>query len=283
MLRDEDVEDLLAGRRRLPARRRARGLDGAARGRGGGGDRRERRRTCRRWRRRSTRGGGAVLRDAQTAGVRARALLRRHRPLAPPRDVPRLRARVAAAAPRRRRCCCARRVTLYEDSLLVKSPAPASAPRSTRTWPTSTSPGSRCARRGARSTRSRSRPVPCSTCAARTSGRRSSSPTSSSAPRPSGNGRRGDDAGRRRRSRQGDVVSFETGPGDVVVHHARTIHGAAGNASATRRRRAISVRYCGDDARFHRRPGAPLKPWQESACEGRRARVRRQPVAFAAD
>lgn len=80
-----------------------------------------------------------------------------------------------------------------------------------------------------------------------------------------------------------DVVSFETGPGDVVVHHARTIHGAAGNASATRRRRAISVRYCGDDARFHRRPGAPLKPWQESACEGDVLASDDSPVAFAAD
>ena len=78
-----------------------------------------------------------------------------------------------------------------------------------------------------------------------------------------------------------DVVSFETGPGDVVVHHARTIHGAAGNASATRRRRAISVRYCGDDARFHRRPGAPLKPWQEGAREGDPLESADNPVAFA--
>lgn len=77
-----------------------------------------------------------------------------------------------------------------------------------------------------------------------------------------------------------DVVSFETAPGDVVVHHARTIHGAAGNASATRRRRAISVRYCGDDARFHRRPGAPLKPWQESAREGDLLESEDNPVAF---
>ena len=78
-----------------------------------------------------------------------------------------------------------------------------------------------------------------------------------------------------------DLLSFETGPGDVVVHHARTIHGAAGNASATRRRRAISVRYCGDDARFHRRPGAPLKPWQESAREGDPLGSDDAPVAFA--
>ncbi|MBY0279047.1 phytanoyl-CoA dioxygenase family protein [Candidatus Binatia bacterium] len=79
-----------------------------------------------------------------------------------------------------------------------------------------------------------------------------------------------------------DLVWFETGPGDVVVHHARTIHGAPGNASATRRRRAISVRYCGDDARFHRRPGAPLKPWQEAAREGDVLGSDDDPVAYAA-
>ena len=56
-----------------------------------------------------------------------------------------------------------------------------------------------------------------------------------------------------------DVISFESQPGDVVIHHARTLHGAPGNSSATRRR-AISVRYCGDDARYRVKPGAPLKP-----------------------
>lgn len=78
-----------------------------------------------------------------------------------------------------------------------------------------------------------------------------------------------------------DLVSFDTGPGDVVVHHARTIHGAPGNASATRRRRAISVRYCGDDARFHRRSGAPLKPWQEGAREGDALESVDSPLAYA--
>lgn len=55
------------------------------------------------------------------------------------------------------------------------------------------------------------------------------------------------------------IISFDTEPGDLTVHHARTIHGANGNASATRRRRAISVRYAGDDARFMTRVGAPTK------------------------
>ncbi len=42
------------------------------------------------------------------------------------------------------------------------------------------------------------------------------------------------------------IVSFDTEPGDVTVHHARTIHGAYANGSATQRRRAISVRFAGD-------------------------------------
>ncbi|MGZ6962573.1 MAG: phytanoyl-CoA dioxygenase family protein [Acidimicrobiia bacterium] len=64
-----------------------------------------------------------------------------------------------------------------------------------------------------------------------------------------------------------EILTFATGPGDVIVHHARTLHAAGGNRSATRRR-AISVRYCGDDARVLVRPGAPLKPYQHGITEG---------------
>lgn len=65
-----------------------------------------------------------------------------------------------------------------------------------------------------------------------------------------------------------EVMTFATVPGDVVVHHARTLHAAGGNRSATTRRRAISVRYCGDDARVLIRTGAPLKPYQQSVTDG---------------
>jgi ectoine hydroxylase-related dioxygenase (phytanoyl-CoA dioxygenase family) len=67
---------------------------------------------------------------------------------------------------------------------------------------------------------------------------------------------------------EAEVLTFTTGPGDVVVHHARTLHAAGGNRSATVRRRAISVRYCGDDARVRRRPGAPRKPYQHAVVDG---------------
>ena len=65
-----------------------------------------------------------------------------------------------------------------------------------------------------------------------------------------------------------EILTFATVPGDVVVHHARTLHAAGGNTSATARRRAISVRYVGDDARTHLRSGAPRKPHQEHWTDG---------------
>jgi ectoine hydroxylase-related dioxygenase (phytanoyl-CoA dioxygenase family) len=65
-----------------------------------------------------------------------------------------------------------------------------------------------------------------------------------------------------------DVISFALEPGDITVHHARTLHAAGPNHSADRRRRAISVRYCGDDARVHRRAGAPVKPEQQHLTDG---------------
>jgi ectoine hydroxylase-related dioxygenase (phytanoyl-CoA dioxygenase family) len=57
-----------------------------------------------------------------------------------------------------------------------------------------------------------------------------------------------------------ELISFDLGPGDLTVHHARTLHAAGGNTTVDRRRRAISVRYCGDDARYFMRSGAPKKP-----------------------
>jgi len=64
------------------------------------------------------------------------------------------------------------------------------------------------------------------------------------------------------------LVGYEVEPGDVVVHHYRTVHGAPANTSLSRRRRAISVRYCGDDIRYRLRPGVPRKPHHELVCDG---------------
>ncbi len=54
-----------------------------------------------------------------------------------------------------------------------------------------------------------------------------------------------------------DLVYFDYAPGDCSVHHIRTIHGAKGNTSRSRRRRAVTARFCGDDATYLERPYAP--------------------------
>lgn len=51
------------------------------------------------------------------------------------------------------------------------------------------------------------------------------------------------------------ILKWETEPGDVVVHHPRTLHFSHGNARSDLRRRALALRYLGDDACFDARPG----------------------------
>lgn len=53
------------------------------------------------------------------------------------------------------------------------------------------------------------------------------------------------------------VVYCEAEPGDVIVHHYRTVHGSTGNTSRDRSRRAAAVRYAGDDIRYRLKPAAP--------------------------
>lgn len=56
------------------------------------------------------------------------------------------------------------------------------------------------------------------------------------------------------------VIEWTLEPGDVVFFHFRTCHGARGNAASTRRR-ALSLRWVGDDARYVERPGRPSPPF----------------------
>jgi ectoine hydroxylase-related dioxygenase (phytanoyl-CoA dioxygenase family) len=82
-------------------------------------------------------------------------------------------------------------------------------------------------------------------------------------------GTEGEDVPDFHKDRRGhEVLTFDTEPGDITVHHARTIHGADGNASTNIRRRAVSVRYSGDDALYHFRKGAPRKPHHADGLEG---------------
>ena len=49
-------------------------------------------------------------------------------------------------------------------------------------------------------------------------------------------------------------------PGDAVLFNFRTVHGARGNLQASRRR-AFSMRWVGDDARYVERPGKTSPPF----------------------
>jgi len=54
-----------------------------------------------------------------------------------------------------------------------------------------------------------------------------------------------------------DIVYYPAEPGDVIVHHANTVHGATGN-TADQDRRVISLHYLGDDVRYREREGTAL-------------------------
>lgn len=57
-----------------------------------------------------------------------------------------------------------------------------------------------------------------------------------------------------------DIASWALEPGDCLVFQAMIVHGAPGNASTNHRRRALSTRWTGDDARYVKRPGEVAIP-----------------------
>jgi ectoine hydroxylase-related dioxygenase (phytanoyl-CoA dioxygenase family) len=56
------------------------------------------------------------------------------------------------------------------------------------------------------------------------------------------------------------LLGWDLEPGDCIVFHALTVHGAPGNASAAPRRRAWATRWLGEDARYGDRPGQISPP-----------------------
>ncbi len=54
-----------------------------------------------------------------------------------------------------------------------------------------------------------------------------------------------------------EIRYFDAEPGDVIVHHWATLHGSRGNTSASRTRRAASIRYALDGCHFFKRPSSP--------------------------
>ncbi len=63
------------------------------------------------------------------------------------------------------------------------------------------------------------------------------------------------------------ILGWDLEPGDCIAFHALTLHGAPGNTSSNRRRRAFAARWTGDDARFARRDGYMSPPFEEVTLE----------------
>ena len=63
------------------------------------------------------------------------------------------------------------------------------------------------------------------------------------------------------------ILSFDLNPGDLTVHHTRTIHGAGGNTSNSMRR-GVSLRYCGDDAVYKFKRFTLPMPHENEVVEG---------------
>ena len=61
---------------------------------------------------------------------------------------------------------------------------------------------------------------------------------------------------------QHQILSWGLEPGDCIVFHMRTLHGAPGTASLKTRRRGFSTRWLGDDAVFATRPFKTSPPFE---------------------
>jgi ectoine hydroxylase-related dioxygenase (phytanoyl-CoA dioxygenase family) len=78
------------------------------------------------------------------------------------------------------------------------------------------------------------------------------------------------------------VLEWPMQPGDAVLFDYRTVHGARGNMAATRRR-ALSLRWLGDDARYVERPGRTSPPFpRHGMVTGQRLREDWFPVIWRA-
>lgn len=76
------------------------------------------------------------------------------------------------------------------------------------------------------------------------------------------------------------ILEWEMSPGDAIAFNFRTLHGARGNNTASRRR-AFSLRLVGDDARYISRPGRTSPPFPgHNMNDGERLREDWFPIIF---
>jgi ectoine hydroxylase-related dioxygenase (phytanoyl-CoA dioxygenase family) len=67
-----------------------------------------------------------------------------------------------------------------------------------------------------------------------------------------------------------DILSWDLQRGDMLVFHNLILHGSRGNSSNTTRRRALSVRYAGDDVVYDPRPSTMSLYWDPELAPGER-------------
>jgi ectoine hydroxylase-related dioxygenase (phytanoyl-CoA dioxygenase family) len=91
------------------------------------------------------------------------------------------------------------------------------------------------------------------------------------------------DFGARRDDPSLRFLSWEMAPGDVLVHHPLTVHGAGGNPTVDRRRVALSTRYLGRDARWDPRPATMKVDGTGDLCAGQRPVSDVFPIVWRAD
>jgi ectoine hydroxylase-related dioxygenase (phytanoyl-CoA dioxygenase family) len=79
-------------------------------------------------------------------------------------------------------------------------------------------------------------------------------------------------------------IAWGVVPGDIVAFHGLTLHGAPGNLSSSQRRRVLSLRWTGEDARFALRDGpmSPSPPQDEAPAPGGPLDCRAFPVVLSA-
>ena len=78
-----------------------------------------------------------------------------------------------------------------------------------------------------------------------------------------------------------EILEWSLTPGDCVLFDFRTVHGARGNSSSSEQRRALSLRFVGDDARYLERPGKASPPFPgHQMVDGQKLREDWFPVVF---
>lgn len=76
------------------------------------------------------------------------------------------------------------------------------------------------------------------------------------------------------------ILQWVMEPGDAIAFSFKTLHGARGNTS-NRRRRAFSLRFVGDDARYTTRPGPTSPPFPDHGMvDGQRLREDWFPIIY---